>query len=65
MKFYGVIVNDFMDSCEPGKWMHVTKKLKLRASGDGYHLLLIFDSIAQKQKVAIANVKLVVTDIGM
>jgi hypothetical protein len=65
MKFYGVVVNDFMDDCHSDKWMHVTKNIKLGASGDAYHVILIFDSIAEKQKVAIANMKLDVTNKGM
>ena len=55
MKVYGMVHNDFLKGCSANEWCYVEKTVKCAASGDGNHVILIFDSIARKQKVHISK----------
>ena len=55
---YGIVYNDFVSECIPSKWTFVTRDIfNRRGSGDGYAVVLIFDSINQKQEVRFADFK--------
>ena len=58
IKVYGALFNDFVKQCQPNKWCFVEKTTVCRASGDGNHVLLIFDSINHKQTVRISQVQI-------
>ena len=55
IKVYGALFNDFVKRCQPNKWCFVEKTTVCRASGDGNHVLLIFDSISHKQTIRISQ----------
>lgn len=58
IKVYGALFNDFVKQCQPNKWCFVEKTTVCPASGDGNHVLLIFDSINHKQTIRISQVQI-------
>ena len=58
IKVYGALSNDFVKQCKPNKWCFVEKTTVCPASGDGNHVLLIFDSINHKQTVRISQAQI-------
>ena len=61
IKVYGALFNDFVRRCQSNKWFFVEKTTVCAASGDDYHMLLIFDSISHKQTIRISQVQLQIT----
>ena len=57
IKVYGALYNDFVHKCVRDKWCYVEETVKCRNSGDGNHVLLIFDSISHLQTVRISKLQ--------
>ena len=55
IKVYGILHNDWVDDCTVNDWCEVSLEIQNRNSGDGDHVLLIFDSVTQKHTVRIAR----------
>jgi len=46
MKFFGNLVNDWVDEAVVGEWKHVELEYDLPLWGDGQNILMIFDSVS-------------------
>merc|ERR1712127_525138 len=46
MKFFGKLVNDWVDEAPIGEWHNVILNETLRTHGDGYHIIMIFDNVS-------------------
>ena len=55
MKIYNIMYNDWLDDCVANEWCEVSLDVQNVNSGDGDHVLLIFDAINQLQTVRIAQ----------
>ena len=55
IKVYGQIHNKWVATCKPDVWCEVTETHRAPETGDGNHVLLIFDTVATKQVVHIAD----------
>ena len=54
IKVYGMVYNDFVKRCKANVWCYVEKTIQCKSSGDGNHVILIFDSIRHTQVVRIS-----------
>ena len=57
MKVYGRVYNEWVSKCKPNKWCWVQMEKLCANSGDGDHVILIFDSISHRQVVRISQLK--------
>ena len=55
MKVYGQVYNDWVSKCKANEWCFVEMEKKCRSSGDGNHVILIFDTINHKQVVRVSK----------
>ena len=58
MKVYGVLYDSWISTCSANLWCKVSMTVKNRNSGDGDHVILIFDSINRKQVIRVAQFKI-------
>ena len=58
MKVYGQVYNDWVRECKVNQWCFVEMEELCRGSGDGNHVIMIFDSINHKQRVRISQFKI-------
>ena len=58
MKVYGQVYNDWVSRCKVNEWCFVKMEKLCRNSGDGHHVILIFDSINHRQVVRVSQLKI-------
>jgi hypothetical protein len=46
MKFFGTLINDWVDDAQVDEWHHVDLDYTLPNGGDGDHIILIFDGVS-------------------
>ena len=58
VKFCGVMSsNEWVNRCEPNEWCDVVETGSCTSGGDGNHVIIIFDRIANKQRIQMKNIK--------
>ena len=57
LKLHGKVDNSWLSQCEPDTWTRISSMAPC-SGGDGGHVLLIFDSIAQPQRVRFTALEL-------
>ena len=55
MKVYGKIHNKWVSKCRANKWCYVLVATRCASSGDGNHVILIFDSINQHKTIKVSQ----------
>ena len=58
IKVYNVVYDNWVETCKVDEWCFVEIEMLCGSSGDDYHVLMIFDSINQKQVVRISQFKI-------
>ena len=58
VKVYGQVYNDWVSKCTANQWCFVEMEKVCRGSGDGNHVIMIFDSINRKQVVRVSHFKI-------
>lgn len=63
-KVYGKVYDNWISTCQADQWCYVEETVKVAKSGDGDHVILIFDSVADQRKIHFADITVDVFEFG-